>query len=513
MDKKFNLIDEKWIPTNIGWASIKDCFIDNNIYQAGRTSTEKICFIKFLLAIAQATDDYEYNEDIYDMTISEFKDKILNYLDNHYEDFYFYGDKPFLQFNQYLNYEKNGKNFFIKINTIDETVCSGDNSIVHDSQFKICYSDIEKAIQLIVNLGAPCIQKIYSGKKPIIFTSTLDYIKSPKKDGKQSVNVFKGLFNNYEGLLHSFVTGKSILETAYVNLISCEDLEHINKNITEIGKPPWEINNLVEDHEYKNTYYSYLIPMNRFILFFEDDDENCFYSDGIYYDDEWMRNQPSIYTVSYKKINKKNETEENTTLTIKPSLNESVICSLVNFWIHKKAQNYNFMKSKKIIEEANLNENDFCVEYLGCNYEINSGMNYLINYVHEIIPFNSNFYKSYNYDNFSNFIAQVNGCVNTWKDERTKELQKFCDQFYDNRKDRKSNISIEEDFEIECKKLIKQAEIRAISNDCFEVENELKIFKKNAKSILIDIYGLKNSFKRGKKLEILSKIKSDYLHF
>jgi hypothetical protein len=185
---------------------------------------------------------------------------------------------------------------------------------------------------------------------------------------------------------------------------------------------------------------------------------------------------------------------------------------LVDFWIHKKAQNYNFMKSKKIIEEANLDENDFCVEYLGCNYEIKSVMNYLTNYVHETIPFNSHFYQSYNYKNFSNFIAQVNGCVNMWKNDRMKEINKFCNAFYDNKKDRKSNISIKNNFEIECKKLIKQAEIRAINGD-FDIEKELKIFKEKAKSILIDIYDLKNPFRRGEKLEVLSQIKSDYLHF
>ena len=49
MENKFNLIDEPCIPTNIGWASIKDCFNNDKIYHVGRTVTESICFINFLL--------------------------------------------------------------------------------------------------------------------------------------------------------------------------------------------------------------------------------------------------------------------------------------------------------------------------------------------------------------------------------------------------------------------------------------------------------------------------------
>jgi hypothetical protein len=438
------------------------------------------------------------------MTIIEFKNKILNYLDNHYENFYFYGDKPFLQFNQYLNYEKTNENFYLNINIIDETVCSGNNAIVHSSQFKKDYNDREKFCQLIVNLGSPCSQKIYFKKTPIIFTRTPNYIKSSKEDGKQATISSIGLFNSAKGLLHNFVIGESILKTMYVNLVSCDSLKYFNENITEMGKPPWEIDNLVEDHEYKNTYYSYLIPMNRFMLFFEDDNKNCFYADGIRYDAEWIKNQPSIFTYNYKKIDKKNETEQNITVLVKPDLNESVICSLVNFWIHRKTHNFNFMQSQKIIEEANLNENDFCIAYLGCEYKYDKKFgSSLINYVHETIPFNSKFYQSFNYEIFSRFIAQCDGCVNIWKDNRIKEIKKFCKDFYDNKEDRKSNISIKDDFEIECKKLIKQAEIRAINGD-FDAEKELKIFKGKAKSILIDIYDLKNPFRRGKKLEILS---------
>ena len=286
MENRYNLIDEKWINSNIGMISLKECFANANVHDVGSTTTEKLCLLKFFIAIGQASVDFDTVDDIADAGVGNVRNAILDYLDAHHEQFWLYGDRPFLQFPALAGYDASKYFVEYRINQFDENHASGNNGVFVDAQVKHEYDDADKANMLIVNLGSPIKYKCFKGKKNhVVFTRNKKYIKAltikEKEKGKVKEKVKEsadncccGFFNGLYGYLHGFVTGKSVMDTVFMNILSNEEISDAistdwNGFVFEKGVPPWEIDSLDEEHDYKNTYYSFLAPMNRFILFNE----------------------------------------------------------------------------------------------------------------------------------------------------------------------------------------------------------------------------------------------------
>lgn len=324
--KKFNLIKENWIPTNAGLKSLAAIFREDIIQTVGSNSTETLCLFKFLLAIAQAALRPTM-QDLAEISKEEASKKIEAYLEENYEKFWLYNNegRPFLQFPELKNFGKEQYRINMPLRQIDEKTSSNTKrgKIIHNTDWNCSsqhsYSDAEKAILLIVNLGAPLAKKDENNKKSVILTKTEDYVKYKKKDGTKGVNSSLPLFNDMNGYLHGFIFCDSILESIVVNLVPEDDLADyfaLNSYVKN-GNPPWDYDNLAEDSPYKKTFYAYLVPMCRFILLDENSDE-CLYTEGMTYcnitenigDIPFPLTQPSIFFYVFKKENSYEEKSE-----------------------------------------------------------------------------------------------------------------------------------------------------------------------------------------------------------
>ena len=91
---RFNLTTEKWIPIEGGdKASLKDVFSTEMQGLVQGNAIQKISIYKLLFAIAQ--DAIKENEPIDKEKLSK---SCITYLEDHYDCFWLYGEKPFLQY-------------------------------------------------------------------------------------------------------------------------------------------------------------------------------------------------------------------------------------------------------------------------------------------------------------------------------------------------------------------------------------------------------------------------------
>ena len=98
MEKRFNLIDEPWIPiADYGRVSLHDIFSQQKYQNLGGNPVQKIAVFKLLLAIAQAAvtpdDELAWRH----LGVKGMADTCLDYLSRWHKRFYLYGDQPFLQ--------------------------------------------------------------------------------------------------------------------------------------------------------------------------------------------------------------------------------------------------------------------------------------------------------------------------------------------------------------------------------------------------------------------------------
>lgn len=269
-ENSFNLIDEKWIPiAGQGLMSLKEVFsTDRKSVLSDRNPVEKIAMFKLLLAIGQAVFTPETDENFNDVSLSDFRKKVLDYLESHHDDFFLYGEKPFLQY----SYLKKYKSRQYAKTCLEFS--AGNNAITFETQHIRPLSDDEKARYLLVELGFCRTGKGAFGEDDKIIQN--DYPAEDETDDEvnaeqghsKGCNVSGTCLGNYVGYLHSFLQSDTVSGSVYLNLLSKEKIEQL-EGYGKICPPPWEklpSKGTPYASEFKSSYVGRLIPMNREIL-------------------------------------------------------------------------------------------------------------------------------------------------------------------------------------------------------------------------------------------------------
>lgn len=271
IERRFNLIDEQWIPvTKKGLVSLRQIFTDREITALGGNPVEKIAVLKLLLAIAQSAYTPKDEEDWKLVGPDGMCSKTLQYLDNQYDAFWLYGDKPFLQMKEIEMAE------IKSYGVVQPMVATGNTTVLTQINIEKPLNDAEKALLLIQLMGFAL-----GGKK-----TDNSVVLTPNYNEKSKTGA-PGPAVGFRGFLHSFILGRSLIETIWINLFSKYLLDKIAMYPEGLGIAPWERMPKGEDDEIakhlKKSYMGRLIPLCRFVLLSE---EGIHYSEGIrYYND------------------------------------------------------------------------------------------------------------------------------------------------------------------------------------------------------------------------------------
>ena len=252
----FNLVDEQWIPVSCaGRVSLRQIFgnPDTNaeLERLGGDPVSKIAIFKLLLAIAQAAATPENTDDWKSLGTEGLSGKVLSYLDRWHDSFYLFSDSPFLQFPQ-LKSDKG-----LSQAALLPYIAAGNTTVLTQTQNAYELSVTESAVLLVCQMSM-----CFSGKKADKSISLTPGYK------KKSAPYGPGL--GIAGFLHSFITGRTVLESVYFNLITAEELSGIRTFEKGLGTAPWEKMPLGEDDEIardlRSSYMGRLVPMARFAL-------------------------------------------------------------------------------------------------------------------------------------------------------------------------------------------------------------------------------------------------------
>jgi CRISPR system Cascade subunit CasA len=270
--KHFNLIDEKWIPlAGRGPASLEEVFTDTSIRSLGGSPVQRIGILKLLLAISQAAGTPKNAADWKNLGPQGLAAKALGYLKKRHGDFWLYGDKPFLQIPLIKTAEKQ------PFGAVMPDISTGNTTVLTQSQQERDMTDAEKALLVVELMGMAL-----GGKKTdnsVVLSR--GYKEKTNKKGKDSTGK-PGTSLGFLGYLHHFLTGKTLLETLWFNLLSKEDIESLGVFTQGLGPIPWETPPAGENDPtakaLKNSLMGRLVPLSRFVLLADD---GVHYSEGI----------------------------------------------------------------------------------------------------------------------------------------------------------------------------------------------------------------------------------------
>lgn len=272
MDKRFNLIDEPWIPVaDRGRVSLRQIFTDADCRALGGNPVEKIALMKLLLAIAQAAATPEDETAWRALGAQGLAEKCLAYLDQWYDRFELYGDKPFLQMPAIAAAEI--KSF----GTVLPHVATGNTTVLNDGQVERVLSDADKTVLLVCQMGFALGGKKTDNKLVL----TPGYQGKANEKGKPSTGK-PGPAMAHMGLLHNLLHGQSVQQSLWLNLLTHEQVDQSQRFPAGIGVAPWQQMPAGEDdavaQDLKNSLMGRLLPLCRFCLLAED---GLHYSEGI----------------------------------------------------------------------------------------------------------------------------------------------------------------------------------------------------------------------------------------
>ena len=254
-NNKFNLIDEPWVPVAcLGLLSLREIFSSPNLGALGGTPLQKIALMKLLLAITQAAYTPENSEEWAASGPKKIAQSCSTYLDKWHEKFWLYGENPFLQ----MPAVEAVKDARLQDNrAIIPEIGSTNATVLTQWQTNHPLADAERALLLITSMSCG-----FGGKQ-----TNSKVVLSPGHS-KKGAQPGPGICSY--GLLHTFLTGKSICETLWLNLLTQEDIE-ANRNYTQgLGTAPWEqmpIGEICETaQKLKESYMGRLVPLARFCL-------------------------------------------------------------------------------------------------------------------------------------------------------------------------------------------------------------------------------------------------------
>lgn len=308
MENRFNLIDEPWIPiADYGRASLKEVFSNKNFQSLGGNPIQKIAVFKLLLAIAQAAATPENETQWQALGADGLAQKCLAYLDNWYDRFYLYGEKPFLQMPQVVkSIEERTKTWLGKAKTAGAKSAveltgmpkpfgsgfypdlpSENNTFLSHTLQERKLDEAEQALFLIGLMNFA-----FGGKR---VEADLTSLGGNKLGNRHTAKAGPSIGGHW-GYLHSFVLGESLFESIWLNLLTKKIIEQ-RPVWSGLGKAPWESMPESESceraKEYSTSYMSALVALSRFVFF---SDNGIYYLEGISYPntkDGWF--EPSIF--------------------------------------------------------------------------------------------------------------------------------------------------------------------------------------------------------------------------
>ena len=277
MTGRFNLVDEKWITVagRAGGMSLLDVFKEKEPCMITGNAIQKSALIRFLVAVAQASVRIRDDEEWKALGGDGVSERCISYLEEHHDDFFLYGDKPFLQFTKLADTPEAKRNRLIQAEISD---LPADNaSRVFDSQMGRDLDDAEKAL-FIIMLQNHALAGKHVTKPDVLAPFTPGYALK-----KQSAKAGPSIGNG-KGRLFTFFLGSSIRETVWLNLLTDEDITGLAMNFRLDVRPPWEEMPGGEDderaRELKSSVYAWLCAMSRFVLL--EGDSFC-YEEGLQY--------------------------------------------------------------------------------------------------------------------------------------------------------------------------------------------------------------------------------------
>ena len=271
LPNRFNLVDEPWIPiVGKGMVSLAAIFSDHSLSALGGNPVQKIALTKLLLAIAQSaytpTDD-----DWKKLGASGMAKKSLDYLTVKKDLFWLYGERPFLQMPAIVKAKKQS------YGAVQLYIATGNTTVLTQGQVKNTFNDAEKASLVVQLMGFGL-----GGKKTdnsVVLSK--GYQGKSNNKGKPSTGKF-GPSIGFMGFLHSFLQGKYLIETLWLNLFTEENLEGLKYFSDGLGKAPWERMPQGEDcptaKSLQSSYIGRLVPISRFVLLA---DNGLHYSEGV----------------------------------------------------------------------------------------------------------------------------------------------------------------------------------------------------------------------------------------
>lgn len=293
--QRFNLVDEAWIPvSDVGLTSLRQVFSDSSYRALGGNPVQKIALTKLLLAICQMAATPENDEAWAAMGVKGMAKRALAYLKEKRDCFWLYGERPFLQMPRILSSIEKRKKSEIsgktKKNDIDKAeesakpkpigsglypdLASDNSTVLTQDHVERILSDPEKALFVVMlmnlALGGKRIEKDLD-------PMTAGFIKSSSAKSGPSLG-------NYVGYLQTFIQGKSLLQTLWLNQFTVENIQHNALWKQGMGKAPWEEMPRGEDclvaRKLKESYMGCLVGMCRFVYLQGD---GIFYTEGIQY--------------------------------------------------------------------------------------------------------------------------------------------------------------------------------------------------------------------------------------
>lgn len=253
----FHLVDDAWLPVvGVGPVSLREAFARPGLRALGGTPLQKIALMKLLLAVAQAAATPEDDAAWRALGPDGMATACLAYLDTWKDAFRLYGDRPFLQMPAVRMART------VPYGALMPEVATGNNTVLTQGQQTPPLTDALRALTLIVNQSC-----CFSGKKVDKSVAlSPGVVKSSSAKAGPALCSF--------GLLHTFLTGTTLQESVWLNLLTRKNIA-ANRNWTEgPGTPPWEAMPEGEAcptaEKLRHSLMGRLIPLARFYWLEED---------------------------------------------------------------------------------------------------------------------------------------------------------------------------------------------------------------------------------------------------
>lgn len=275
--KRFNLTTEHWIPLEGGAkASLLDVFNPETKGLITGNAIQKISLYKLLFAIAQDAVKFKDSHELESNGIERFGVICTEYLKNHLDCFWLYGEKPFLQYPELQNTKVEDRE--ILCSYIPDMSAEND-TLIRDTQTTPPKDDGEKAVFILGLMSYALGGKRVS--KPELFLKSSD---SRGKSAKSAPSLGGGSIAGYQ---QSILISDSILETVYLNYFTMDEIAETgctgNSSVA-----PWLKMPTLEDSEYNENYKKSIFPwflaMSRAVLL---TDKGIRYCEGITYTGNW----------------------------------------------------------------------------------------------------------------------------------------------------------------------------------------------------------------------------------